>query len=158
MKSTTILFALILAAPIGNLAAEEKQMTAHGTFEVNVTQQQTGEKRFGRYFLDKQFHGNLEATSKGEMLAAETPVQGSGAYVAFELVSGVLEGRRGTFILQHQGTMRNGKYAMNVTVVPDSGTDQLTGISGTMSITIEGNKHFYEFNYMLEEHKGLNRQ
>jgi hypothetical protein len=128
-------------------------MTARGTFDVKVTQQPQDDSAggpFGRLFLDKKFQGDLKATSKGQMLAAGTAVEGSGAYVAaFELVSGVLNGKRGTFILQHKGTMRKGVYEMSVTVVPDSGTDEMTGIAGTMKIIIDGSKHSYEFDYTL---------
>jgi hypothetical protein len=83
------------------------------------------------------------------MLATMTKVEGSGAYVALELVTGKLNGRRGSFVLQHKGTMSKGVYNMNVTVVPDSGTEELTGIVGTMTITIEGGKHSYSFEYTL---------
>ena len=81
------------------------------------------------------------------MLAANTAVEGSGAYVALELVSGRLRGKRGSFVLQHKGTMRRGRYEMLVTVVPDSGTDGLSGIAGTMTIFIDGSKHSYQFEY-----------
>jgi len=127
-------------------------MTAHGTFDVKVVQQPQDDSAggpFGRLFLDKHFHGDLEATSKGQMLAAGTAVEGSAAYAAFELVTGTLNGKRGSFILQHKGTMRKGVYDLSVTVVPDSGTDELTGIAGEMKIIIEGGKHSYEFEYTL---------
>ena len=128
-------------------------MTARGTFDVKVTQQPQDDSAggpFGRLFLDKKFHGDLTATSKGTMLGAGTAVEGSGAYVALELVSGTLDGKQGSFILQHKGTMRKGEYFMNVTVVPDSGTDELVGIVGEMKIIIEGGKHSYELDYSLE--------
>lgn len=100
---------------------------------------------------DKQFHGDLEATSKGEMLAAGSGAPGSsGAYVALERVSGKLNGRSGTFILQHSATMTRGTPQLTITVVPDSGTDGLTGLTGKMNIRIEaGGKHFYDFDYTL---------
>ena len=104
---------------------------------------------FSRLFLDKQFHGDPEATSKGQMLGAGTAVEGSAAYVALELVSGTLAGRRGTFILQHSGTMNKGEPSLTVSVVPDSGTDQLVGLMGKMAILIEGKKHSYDFGYTL---------
>ena len=128
-------------------------MTATGTFDVKVTpqpQDDTAGGPFGRLFLDKQFHGAIEATSKGQMLAAGTAVEGSGAYVALELVTGLLDGKQGSFMLQHKGTMQKGVYAMSITVVPDSGTDQLAGIAGEMKIIIEGGKHSYEFEYVIE--------
>lgn len=127
-------------------------MIARGTFDVKVTQQPQDDSAggtFGRLFLDKQFHGDLKAASKGQMLAAGTAVEGSGAYVALELVTGALNGKQGSFILQHKGTMRKGVYTLSVTVVPDSGTDELAGIAGAMKIVIEGNKHSYEFEYTL---------
>jgi hypothetical protein len=99
--------------------------------------------------IDKIFRGDLEGTSKGEMLAAGTPVKGSAGYVAIEKVSGTLEGRQGTFILQHSGTMNRGAAQLTVTVVPDSGTGQLTGLSGRMNIVIEAGNHSYEFDYTL---------
>lgn len=127
-------------------------MTARGEFEVKVIPQPADDPAagpFGRLFLDKRFHGNLEGTSKGQMVAARTAVEGSGAYVAFELVSGALHGKIGTFILQHRGTMRRNAPTMEVTVVPDSGTGELTGIAGSMRIVIERGKHSYELTYTL---------
>ena len=126
---------------------------ARGSFDVKVVPQPPDDAAggpFQRLFLDKQFHGDLDATSKGQMLAGGTAVEGSGAYVALELVSGTLAGRRGSFILQHNGTMQKNVPSLVVRVVPDSGTDQLAGLSGTMTITIEGGKHSYDFEYALE--------
>jgi Protein of unknown function (DUF3224) len=125
---------------------------AKGTFDVKVTPQAQDDAAggpFGRLFLDKQFHGDLEGSSKGQMLASGTGTDGSGAYVALELVSGTLNGRRGSFVLQHSGTMTKNVPTMIVTVVPDSGTDQLTGLAGKMAIVIAGGKHSYEFDYTL---------
>jgi hypothetical protein len=99
--------------------------------------------------IDKQFHGDLEATSKGQMLTAGTEVQGSAGYVAIERVSGTLGGRSGTFALQHSGTMTRGEPQLSITVVPDSGTGQLVGLAGTMLITIADGKHSYGFDYTL---------
>jgi hypothetical protein len=104
----------------------------------------------GRFSLDKQFHGDLEATSKGEMLSAGTAVKNSAGYVAIERVSGTLSGRRGTFMLQHSGTMNRGEPQLTVTVVPDSGTEQLIGLTGSLAIIIAPDgKHSYQFDYML---------
>ncbi len=128
---------------------------ATGTFDVKVTPLaadppgSTGD--FARLSLDKQYHGALEGTSRGQMVAAETAVKGSGAYVALERVSGVLNGRKGSFILQHSGTMGGGRYDLNVTVVPDSGTDELVGLAGTLKIIIEGGTHSYELDYTQDE-------
>lgn len=162
MKRLVMIFGLILAGLVicvradvkdGEFKQKEATMTARGTFDVKVTQQPQDDSAggpFGRLFLDKQFQGDLKAASKGQMLAAGTAIEGSAAYVAFELVTGTLNGKRGSFILQHKGTMRKGNYAMNVTVVPDSGTDELAGITGSMTIIIEGGKHSYVFEYTFE--------
>ena len=129
-------------------------MTTHasGTFEVKLAPQTTDAPDLGRMSIDKQFHGDLEATSKGEMLSAMTAVQGSAGYVAIEKVTGSLKGRTGTFVLQHTGLMNRGTPQLTITVVPDSGTGQLEGLSGTMSIQIEGGKHSYTFDYALPNH------
>jgi hypothetical protein len=130
-------------------------MRARGPFEVKLTPRamDAGAEGapLGRMSLDKQFHGDLEATSKGEMLSAGTPVKGSAGYVAIERVSGTLHGRTGTFVLQHSGTMTRGVPHLTITVVPDSGTGQLTGLAGTMTIQIADGKHSYEFVYTLPE-------
>ena len=101
--------------------------------------------------IDKQFHGALEATSKGQMLTAGTSVKGSAGYVAIEKVSGILDGRSGSFVLQHSGIMNRGTPQLTISVVPDSGTEQLVGLSGTMNIIIADGKHSYEFEYMFAE-------
>ena len=127
---------------------------ASGTFEVKVSPQVMDDKTdasLGRMSLDKQFHGDLEATSKGEMLSATTSVKGSAGYVAIERVSGKLHGRSGSFVLQHSGTMTRGEPQLTITVVPDSGTGQLTGLVGKMNINIVDGKHFYDFEYTLAE-------
>lgn len=126
---------------------------AKGTFEVKVTPQpaeeNVGDPSIGRLSLDKTFFGDLEGISKGQMLGVQTGVEGSGGYVAMERVTATLNGKKGGFTLQHLGTMQGGKFELNVSVVPDSGTDSLAGISGKMKIIIEGAKHFYEFEYSL---------
>ena len=104
----------------------------------------------GRRALDKRFHGPLEATSRGEMLSAMSAVKGSGVYVAIEKVTGTLEGREGSFVLHHTGLMNRGAPTLTISVVPDSGTGALAGLSGTMSITIAAGKHSYEFEYSLD--------
>jgi hypothetical protein len=128
---------------------------ATGTFEVKLNPQQLADKTadatLGRLSIDKQFHGGLEAVSKGEMLSAGTSVKGSAGYVAIERVSGTLQGRSGTFVLQHSGIMTRGAAQLSVTVVPDSGTDQLTGLAGTMTINVVDGKHFYDFEYTIAE-------
>ena len=126
---------------------------AAGTFQVKVTPQAAadgiGATNIARMALDKEFHGDLEATSKGEMLAAGTPVGGSAGYVAIEEVRGTLQGRRGSFLLQHTGTMTRGAPQLSVSVVPDSGTAELAGLTGRMVITVAEGKHSYQFEYTV---------
>lgn len=105
----------------------------------------------GRLSIDKTFSGALNATSKGEMLSALTPTKGSAGYVAIEQVTGSLSGKNGSFVLQHFGTMNRGKDHLVLEVVPDSGSGQLTGLSGNMLIKVEGGKHLYEFEYELTD-------
>ena len=104
----------------------------------------------GRLILDKQYHGDLEATGKGQMLTAGTEVKGSAAYVAIERVTGTLKGHTGSFVLQHSGTMTQGAGQLVITIVPDSGTGELKGITGKMTIHIAPDgKHSYDFEYTL---------
>ena len=128
---------------------------ATGTFDVKLNPQKLADSAadttLGRMSIDKQFHGDLEAVSKGEMLSAGTSVKGSAGYVAIERVSGTLQGRSGAFVLQHTGTMTRGTAQLSVTVVPDSGTGQLAGLAGTMTINIVDGKHFYDFEYTIAE-------
>ena len=133
-----------------------KDSTRHvsGPFDVKVTHQDdsSGDPLLNRMTLDKQYHGDLEATGIGQMLTAGTEVKGSGAYVAIEKVSGTLEGKKGTFILQHAGTMTREVPELAIVVVPDSGTGELERISGKMKIEFaQGGKHFYELDYTLEK-------
>jgi hypothetical protein len=122
---------------------------AHGDFVVKLVPQLAPDAPIGRMSIDKQFHGDLEATSKGEMLAFMTSVKGSAGYVAMEQVTGALNGRSGTFVLQHTGTMTRGDQQQSVTVVPDSGTDELKGLAGKMTIIIASGKHSYDFDYEI---------
>jgi len=128
---------------------------ASGEFEVKLSPlpapTQPDGALMSRMALDKKFHGDLEAVSQGEMLAAGTAIKGSAGYVALERVTGTLHGRRGSFTLQHSATMNRGTPMLTVIVVPDSGVDELTGIAGRMAIRIAENKHFYEFEYTLTE-------
>jgi hypothetical protein len=105
----------------------------------------------GRMLIDKQFHGELEATSEGQMLAFRTSVEGSAGYVAMERVTGTLHGRSGDFVLQHYGVMTRGTPQLTVTVVPDSGTGDLAGLAGRMSIVVAERKHSYSFEYTLAD-------
>jgi hypothetical protein len=128
-------------------------MIAKGTFEVKVTplkDEGIGDPTIGRFTLEKQLHGDIEGTSKGQMLAAMGEVQGSAGAVAIERVRGTLHGRAGSFALQHNSTMSTATgYHMNIVVPPDSGTEQLAGISEKFTITQVDGKHFYEFDYTL---------
>jgi hypothetical protein len=141
------------AAP--NLARKVPVMTRHaeGSFDVKTTpvaaDDATNGTAIGRFALDKQFHGDLEGTSKGEMLSAGNPATGSAGYVAIEYVTGTLEGHSGSFALQHLGTMDHGKFELTVVVVPGSGTGELAGIDGKMTIIIASGKHSYKFEYTL---------
>jgi hypothetical protein len=142
--------------PASSVLQKETAVKTHatGTFEVTLrplaadSGVDTG--GFSRLSLDKQFSGDLKGTSRGQMMAASTPVDGSAAYVALERVSGALNGRTGSFVLQHNGTMSHGAQDLRSTVVPDSGSGELTGLSGTMKIIIEGGKHSYEFEYTIK--------
>jgi len=124
--------------------------TIKGPFDVKMTPQGAATDPVGRFTLDKVYHGDLEATALGDMLAFGTAVKGSAGYVAIEKVTGTLAGRSGTFALQHWGVMDKGTPELRITVVPDSGTGDLTGLTGTMTIDIQpGGKHFYGFTYTL---------
>jgi len=129
---------------------------ATGTFDVKVIPQ-TADKQaqaasIGRMSLDKQWHGDLTGVSKGEMLSFGTGAKGSsGAYVAMEQFTGTLAGRSGSCVLQQTGTMTRGVPKMTISVVPDSGTGQLAGLTGTMQIIIANGKHSYDFEYTLPE-------
>ncbi len=131
---------------------------ATGSFDVKMAPQKPDNPQeeaaaLGRMSLDKQFHGDLEATSQGEMLSVLDQKIGSGGYVALERVTGKLQGRTGSFVLQHNATMTRGVPQLNIVVVPDTGAGELTGISGSMKIRIEGGKHFYDFEYTLPDGK-----
>lgn len=146
---------MLLSTPTQQPMQKAKIMTLHatGTFDVKLAAQAPVENADpagpGRMTIDKQFHGDLNAKSQGQMLAAQTGVKGSAGYVAMERVTGVLQGRSGSFVLQHTGTMNRGVPTLSVTVVPDSGTEQLAGISGKMNIIIAEGKHSYEFDYTI---------
>ncbi len=161
LKSVFLFACLCLAAhsqsksPVSKPPAKDPIMTRHaeGTFDVKTTPLRADEATPGttitRYALVKQFHGDLEAASKGEMLGAGDPAKGNAGYVAMEQVTGTLHGHTGSFALQHFGSMENGSYKLLVAVVPGSGTGELAGIAGTMTITIASGKHSYSFDYTL---------
>ncbi len=157
-----VLAALALFASGVLAASEEKNQDAtvaghaSGPFEVKLSAQTApgaesdSNSLPGRMSVDKKYFGELQGTGKGEMLTAMTATSGSAGYVAIERVSGTLMGRIGTFMLQHNGTMSRGVQSLSITVVPDSGTGGLTGITGQMKITIgEGGQHSYDFDYTL---------
>lgn len=127
---------------------------ARGTFDVQMTPQaptpNVSDPTVGRLAIDKTFHGDLEATSKGEMLATSGNVEGSAGYVAIERVTGTLAGRTGTFALQHTGLMTRGLPQLTILVVPDSGTGDLATLSGTLTIDMSEGKHAYNFDYTLD--------
>jgi Protein of unknown function (DUF3224) len=125
------------------------QHQAKGTFDVKMTPQADDTADVGRMTLDKTFHGDLEASSIGQMIAVRTPTEGSAGYVAMERVTGTLGGKKGSFALQHFGTMNRGKQHLRIEIVPDSGTDGLAGISGTLDIIIEKGVHSYVLDYTL---------
>jgi hypothetical protein len=155
-NTSLIIAALLTLGLSAQTQTKEKPMThATGTFDVKITPQTDGKPEdfpIGRMLIDKQLHGDLEATSKGQMLAFRTEVKGSAGYVAMERVTGTLHGRTGTFVLQHSATMNRAVPQLSITVVPDSGTGQLTGLTGTFDIQIASDgKHSYTFDYTLPE-------
>ena len=149
-----LIFVASILAQTPSSNPKEASMPAHATgpFDVKVTPQEdkSDDPLLVRMTLDKQYHGDLDATGKGQMLTAGSAVKGSGAYVAIEKVTGTLQGRAGTFVLQHAGTMTQNTPHLTITVVPDSGTGQLAGIAGKMTIIIAtGGKHSYDLEYTL---------
>jgi len=126
---------------------------AAGTFDVKLTPQPTDDSGIGRMTAEKHYHGDLDGTAKGQMLTAMTSVKESAGYVAEEKVTGALRGRKGSFMLQHTGVMTRGTPHLNVTIVPDSGTGELAGIAGSMTIQIEAGVHRYVIDYTLPDGK-----
>ena len=130
-------------------------MQAKGEFEVKRIPQEEldigGGASVGHSRFDKRFRGPLDAASVVHMLAVMSPVAGSGAYVAIERIEGTLDGRRGSFFAQHNGVMDRGKPSLDLTVVPDSGTDDLLGLRGRIAIDIVDGKLFYTFDYDLDD-------
>jgi hypothetical protein len=152
MRIAPLTLAALLIVPSASTPKAPIMHHASGTFEVKIKPEPISDVAAGssisRMSLDKVFRGALDATSKGEMLASGSP-DGSGGYVAIERVTGTLDGKSGSFALQQTGTMINRVPQMSVTVVPGSGTGELTGISGSMTITIADGKHSYDFAYTL---------
>jgi len=141
--------------PVPSVVQKEKTVAEHavGPFDVKMEPQGEPDKADGitlaRYSGQKQYHGDLDGTAITIMLTAGTDVKGSAGYVAMERVTGSLKGRSGSFVLQHSATMTRGEPQLSITVVPDSGTGQLVGITGKMNIIIAAGKHSYEFDYTL---------
>ena len=164
MAAVLIVFFLAVAASAqgkSNNKTNKKEIAvtkhASGTFEVKVTplpaEENIGDPLIGRLSLEKTFSGGMTGKSKGQMLGIGTAVKESGGYVAAERFVGTLDGKKGSFSLQHSGTMQGGKFDLNVIVVPDSGTDELSGISGKLIIKIESGMHSYELEYTLPTQK-----
>lgn len=124
---------------------------AAGEFDVSLKPVSAADEAPMRMSIDKQFHGDLEATSVGQMMAGGNEANGARVYVALETVTGKLKGRSGSFILAHRGTMSANGQALSVIIVPDSGTDELKGIAGNLDIDIREGKHFYTMDYTLPE-------
>jgi hypothetical protein len=161
MRFTTITL-LISASLLAGLAllsgaqtqapASKKEMTMHATgpFDVKMApQDDKSTEGLSRFLLDKQYHGDLDGTAKGQMLTNGVSADGSGVYVAMEKFTGILKGRSGSFVLHHTGVMTRGTPQLTIAVVPDSGTGELAGIAGTMTINIVDKKHSYDFEYTL---------
>jgi hypothetical protein len=158
---TAILSLLLAAGSIATQAQSTAPSTkppamsdiARGEFVVKLLplafEGQANGSKMGRMSIDKTITGDLVATTKGQMLSAMTEVKGSAGYVAIESVEGALKGKKGTFVLQHTGTMNQGHPSLSVTVVPDSGTDELVGLAGQFNIVIASGRHSYEFTYTL---------
>lgn len=150
-----LLLAYIRTRTIDVVAAQGAIVTEHasGTFDVKLAPSGEADKAegstLGTYSLEKQYHGDLEASAKGTMLTAGTDVKGSAGYVAIERVTGTLKGHKGSFVLQHNGTLTRGTPQQNIIVVPDSGTGELAGLTGKLTVIIEEGKHSYEFDYSL---------
>ncbi len=149
--AATILFALALAAPQAATQLKEVPVHhAHGSFTVDVHPLTPAPAEgIGRFTINKTIHGDLEATTIGEMFTGGDPRQGVAGYVAIEVVTGTLDGKHGSFALQHFATMDGAGPKMQVIVVPGSGTGELKGIEGTFVIRVENGKHFYDFDYTL---------
>jgi hypothetical protein len=152
LASAFLAFALL--SPLVSAQQKETPMTHHarGTFTVSVQPLSPAPAEgLGRFSIDKQIHGDLEATTKGEMFSGGDPKQGAAGYVAIEVVTGTLAGRHGAFALQHSATMDRSGLKMTVIVVPGSGTQELKGIAGTFTIHIENGQHSYDLEYTLPE-------
>jgi hypothetical protein len=152
VAAVVVLAFICCAAAQNQTAPTEKPMHATGSFDVKISPPSPADPASGasRFSGEKQYHGDLEAGGRADMLASGDPKTGNAGIVGIEKVSGKLNGRTGSFVLQHSGRMTGGAQEYSVTVVPGSGTDELSGIAGNMKIRIEpGGKHFYDFDYTL---------
>lgn len=159
MKSSmSTLAAIASVASVAALAcqparAEPAAQNAAGTFDVKMSPasapQHEGSTATGRMLLEKQYTGDLQASGKGEMLTAVTDTKGSASYVAIERITGTLKGKAGSFVVQHSGTMHGGDSQLTVIIVPDSGTGELAGISGRMSLKQVDRQHYYQLDFVL---------
>lgn len=143
----------VLLGPTTQAQEHRMQKLAKGEFTVSLQplafENANAASKLGRMSIDKQITGDLVATTQGQMLSAMTETKGSAGYVAIEIVTGTLDGRHGSFALQHSGLMDRGQPSLSIVVVPDSGTGELAGIAGDFKIIMEGGKHAYEFSYSL---------
>lgn len=147
----TLVTIILAASASATTQPGGQSMHAKGPFDVKLAPLESYNKELGRMSLDKQFHGDLEATSQGEMLAHFDQAKQSGGYVAIERVTGTLGGRKGSFTLQHASTMQRGKPQQNIMVVPESGTGELVGLQGSLIVNIAaGGAHSYDFEYSFE--------
>ena len=139
--------------PLRPPAVIDPTFQARGTFVVSLAPQSAEgtaeESALGRLSIAKTFSGDIAGTSTGEMLTAMTPIKGSAVYVAIERVRGSIDGRHGTFVLHHEGISERGEQRLSISVVPDSGSGALTGLSGTMTLVIANGVHSYELTYEL---------
>ena len=146
---------LLVSFSVSSIAKGAGAMTAKGTFTVQMKPQEDAPTAdgvsLGRMLMDKVYEGDLAGTAEGQMLTAMTPVKDSAGYVAIERVTGTLHGKKGSFALQHTGTMNHGEQTLSITIVPDSGTGELAGIAGVFRLKIEGGKHYYELEYSLKQ-------
>jgi hypothetical protein len=158
MRNHILCLALGLAAATGHFSAQAQKgatMAKHasGEFDVKIVPQKDegiGDPTIGRMSVNKVYRGDLEGVGLAQMLAGmAAEVKDSGAYVAIERVRGTLHGRTGSFAVHHRGVMTRGAQDLVITVIPDTGTEELTGIAGTMTIDIRDGKHFYGFDYTL---------
>lgn len=155
MKHAVVLAVLLALGSTAYAQPGTKMTLATGTFDVTLKPQAPDDHSdggmLGRMTIDKVYRGDLEGTAVGQMLTAMGSAKDSGAYVAVERVTGKLHGRQGSFMLYHTGVMNRGTQTLSIVIVPDSGTDDLTGINGSLFVDIKDGKHFYRIEYALAD-------